>query len=129
VAGRGRGPAASTGPKVYTVTEIPGVIAAGRTWKEVWQVLGNNADGIIGTKDGGLLIARNDNSAVVKLDQKGNTSVAYSGTNTGGALSISTRGVLFLNNRGLREDIVELAPQRRNFANHPQPRREDPLRH
>jgi sugar lactone lactonase YvrE len=81
------------------VTEIPGVIAAGQKWKDVWQVSGNSADGIIGTKGGGLLIAQNDNSAVVKLDKKGNASVAYSGTNTGGALSMSTKGVLFLNNR------------------------------
>ncbi len=116
-AGRGRGPAESTGPRDYTVTEIPGVIAAGQKWKEIWQVSGNNADGIIGTKDGGILIAQNDNSAVVKLDKKGNASVAYSGTNTGGALSMSTKGVLFLNNRGLKEEIVELAPQRKSFAN------------
>jgi len=97
-AGRGCGPATSIGPKDDTVTEIPGVIAAGRKWKEVWQVSGNNADGIIGTKDGGLLIAQNDNSAVVKLDKKGNASVAYSGTNIGGALSMNSNGVLFLNN-------------------------------
>lgn len=42
--------------------------------------------------------------------------MAYSGTNTGGALSISTKGVLFLNNRRLKEDVVELAPQRRSYA-------------
>src|SRR5579863_1938401 len=45
--GRGRGPAAPTGLRDYTVTEIPGVIAAGQTWKDIWQVSGNNADGII----------------------------------------------------------------------------------
>ena len=59
------------------MTEIPGVIAAGRQWKEIWQVDGNNADGIIATKDGGLLIAQNDKSDVVKLDKNGKISVAY----------------------------------------------------
>jgi sugar lactone lactonase YvrE len=116
-AGRGRGPAAPTGPKEYTVTEIPGVIASGQKWKDIWQVSGNNADGIIGTRDGGLLIAQNDNSNVMKLDKNGKVSVAYSGTNTGGAVSMNTKGVLFLNNRGLNEEIVELAPQRKTFAN------------
>jgi sugar lactone lactonase YvrE len=117
--GRGRGPgnAEPAGAKDYTVMEIPGVIAAGQKWKEVWQVSGNNADGIIGTKDGGLLIAQNDNSAVEKLDKNGKASVAYSGTNTGGALSMNSKGVLFLNNRGLNADIVELAPERKVFAN------------
>jgi gluconolactonase len=122
--GRGRGPAAPTGPRDYMVTEIPGVIAAGRKWKDIWQVSGNNADGIIGTKDGGILIAQNDNSDVVKLDKHGKISVAYSGTNTGGAVSMNSKGVLFVNNRGLNEDIVELAPQRGTFANKFQ---DDPL--
>jgi gluconolactonase len=99
------------------VTEIPGVIAAGEKWKDIWQVSGNNADGIIATKDGGILIAQNDNSDVLKLDKNGKTSVAYSGTNTGGAVSMNSKGVLFVNNRGLNEDIVELVPQRRSFAN------------
>ena len=118
-AGRGRGAAnpAPPGPKDYTVTEIPGVIAAGQKWKEVWQVAGNNADGIIGTKDGGLLIAQNDNSAVVKLDKKGKVSIAYPGLNTSGAVSMNAKGVLFLNNRGLNANIEELAPERKNFAN------------
>jgi gluconolactonase len=115
--GRGRGPAAPTGPKEYTVTEIPGVIAAGQKWNDVWQVSGNNADGIIGTKDGGILIAQNDNSNVVKLDKKGKMSIAWSGTNTGGAVSMNSKGVLFVNNRGVNEDIAELSPHRQTFAN------------
>src|SRR5580693_8113534 len=48
---RGAGNPEPPGAKDYTVMEIPGVIAAGQKWKEVWQVSGNNADGIIGTKD------------------------------------------------------------------------------
>jgi gluconolactonase len=105
------------GAREYTVTEISGVIAAGQKWREIWQVDGNNADGIIATKDGGLLIAQNDKSDVVKLDRKGKTSIAYSGTNTGGSLAMNSKGVLFLANRGLNASIEELAPQRKTFAN------------
>ncbi len=61
-------PAAAPGPREYTVKEIPGVVAAGQKWNEIWEVDGNNADGIIATKDGGILIAQNDNRVVVKLD-------------------------------------------------------------
>jgi gluconolactonase len=114
--GRGRGPE-QAGPRDYTVTAIPGVIAAGQKWREVWQVDGNNADGIIATKDGGILIAQNDNSDVIKLDKNGKTSVAYSGTNTGGSLAMNSKGTLFVANRGLGTSIEELAPQRKTFAN------------
>jgi gluconolactonase len=119
-AGRGpaRGPAAEpAGDRQYTVTEIPGVIAAGQKWKEVWQATGNNADGIIASDDGGLLIAQNDNSDVVKLNKDGKASVIYKGTNTGGSLSRNKKGVLFIVNRGLRASIDELAPKRRVLAN------------
>jgi gluconolactonase len=113
-----RPPAAAAetpGPK--TVTEIPGVVAAGQAWKEIWQVDGNNADGIIATKDGGILIAQNDNSDVVKLDKDGKTSIAYMGTNTGGSVAMNSKGALFVDNRGLNASIEELAPQRKTLAN------------
>ncbi len=111
------GAAPQPSPREYTVTEIPGVVAAGQRWKEVWEVDGNNADGIIATKDGGILLAQNDNSNVVKLDKDGKTSIAYTGTNTGGALAVNSKGVLFVNNRGLNASIEELAPQRKTLAN------------
>ncbi len=118
-AGRGPGRGAAPPPmdREYTVAEIPGVIAAGQKWKPIWSTDGNNADGIIATKDGGLLIAQNDKSDVVKLDKDGNASVAYSGLNTSGAVSMSPKGVLFVNNRGLHASIEELAPKHRVFAN------------
>jgi gluconolactonase len=115
--GQGGPPAPPPGPRDYTVAEIPGVIAAGQQWKFVWQDLGNNGDGIIGSPDGGLLIAQNDNSAVVKLDKNGNPSVVYTDTNTGGALSMNTEGALFIVERGLNPSIVELAPSRKTLAN------------
>ena len=93
------------------------MVAAGQQWKEIWEVDGNNADGIIATKDGGLLIAQNDKSDVVKLDKNGKTSIAYTGTNTGGALAMNSKGVLFMVNRGLNASIEELDPQRKILAN------------
>jgi gluconolactonase len=99
------------------VAEISGVVAAGQKWRDIWQVDGNNADGIVATKDGGLLIAQNDKSDVVKLDRNGKTSIAYSGTNTGGSLAMNSKGVLFVANRGLNPSIEELAPERKILAN------------
>jgi gluconolactonase len=121
--GGGRG-AARGGPrgapppgiKDYIVSEIPGVIAAGQRWTFVWQQRGNNGDGIVGTSDGGLLVAQNDSSTVLKLDGSGKASVAYSDTHTGGALSMSSKGELVIVERGLRMRVERLAPRRRLLA-------------
>jgi gluconolactonase len=115
---------ADTGATVYEVSAIPGVVAAGQRWKVVWAETGNNADGIIATSDGGLLIAQNDNSDVVKLDKDGHPSVLYKNTHTGGALSRNKHGVLFIDERELNPALWELAPQRKLFANR---YRDDPL--
>ena len=96
---------------------IPGVIAAGQQWKEIWKVEGNNADGIIATKDGGILLAQNDDSKVVKLDKDGKASTAYSGLNTSGSVAMNSKGALFVLNRGLHQSIEELAPQRKTLVN------------
>src|SRR5438045_3842453 len=45
-------------PADYTVAAIPGVIAAGQKWTKLWEVSGNNADGILADKNGDLLIAQ-----------------------------------------------------------------------
>jgi len=110
----GPGPA----PRDYQVTEIPGVIAAGQQWKFLWQDAGNDGDGIVGTRDGGLLIAQNDKSDVVKLDKNGNASIAYTDTHTGGALSINSKGAIFIDERGLHPAIWELSPHHRLLADH-----------
>jgi sugar lactone lactonase YvrE len=126
-AGRGRGggggagraggaPAPVPGIREYKVEAIPGVIAAGQQWKFLWQEVGNNGDGIVGTDDGALLVAQNDNSKVVKLDQSGKSSVAYSDTHTGGALSMSKKKAVFIVQRGLRANVTQLAPQRKVLA-------------
>jgi sugar lactone lactonase YvrE len=115
--GQAKGPApAETGPKDVTIMAIPGVIAAGQQWKEVWKVEGNNADGIVATKDGGLLLALNDKSNIVKLDKNGKISNAYTGLNTSGSVAMNGK-YLFGLNRGLNQSIEQLEPQRKTLAN------------
>jgi gluconolactonase len=98
-------------------TEIPGVIAAGQSWKVVWSWEGNNADGVIAGDDGALLFANNDASNVMKLDPAtGLATIIHSDTNTGGAVSRSKNGALFLAARGLSSGIVQLEPERKVFA-------------
>ena len=50
------------------ITEIPGVVAAGVTWQLAWQGT-DNADGLVGTADAGLLFAQEQPSRVSKLDK------------------------------------------------------------
>ena len=114
--GGGRGPAAPQGEKDVAATGIPGVIAAGAKWTFVWQEAGNNGDGIV-FNDGGLLLAQNDDSVVLKLDKNGKPSAAFRDTHTGGALSVSAKGNrMFVVERGLHQRIEQLTPQRKVFA-------------
>ena len=116
-AGRGAAPAAAPAAEAAAVTAIPGVIAAGQKWTKVWETSGNNADGIVGTPDGGLLIAQNDNAQVLKLTPDGKASVAYKDTNTGGALSFSPKGSLYIVQRGIGTAVWQLTPERKMLAN------------
>lgn len=81
------------GARRVTVTEIPGVVAAGAMWKLVWQGT-DNADGIIGTKDGGVLFAQEQPSHVGKLDKDDKFSVFLANTHGAGALAIDSKGRL-----------------------------------
>jgi sugar lactone lactonase YvrE len=104
-------------PALPRPTEIPGVIAAGQAWKVVWSWEGNNADGLIAGDEGTLLFANNDASNVMKLDPAtGLATVIHSDTNTGGALSRSKNGALFLASRGLNAGILQLEPKRQVFG-------------
>jgi sugar lactone lactonase YvrE len=104
-------------PALPTSTEIPGVIAAGQTWKVVWSWEGNNADGPIADDDGAILFANNDASNVMKLDPAtGLATIVHNDVNTGGALSRSKDGALFVASRGLNGGILQLEPQRKMLA-------------
>lgn len=128
--GQGRGGGQQPqGARDVTVTAIPGVVAAGVTWTQVWQGTGNNADGIVAAPDGGLLLAQEDNSAVVKLDANDRASVFLSNTNRGGSLSIDRQGRIFAVQRMAQAgapnaatgpttaSIGMLAPERKVVAN------------
>jgi gluconolactonase len=84
-------PSAAT--RDVTVTAIPGVIAAGTTWQLVWQGA-DNADGLVGTADGGVLFAQEQPRRVGKLDVNGVYSVALADTQGVGSLSLSVDGRL-----------------------------------
>ena len=110
-------PAPPEPPPPPSSTAIPGVIAAGQAWKVVWQWEGNNADGPIAGDKGTLLFANNDASNVMRLDPAtGLATIVHKDTNTGGALSRSKNGALFLAARGLNGGIMQLEPQRKMFA-------------
>jgi gluconolactonase len=125
--GPGGGPAAPAtfDAKEYTVAAIPGVIAAGARWTEVWHEDGNNADGLVGTTDGGILFAQNDNNRVGKIDKNGNVTFPYSSLNVSGSLAMNSKGTLFVLNRGYTglsgtahgfAAIEELVPQKKIVA-------------
>ena len=75
------------------VTAIPGVIAAGEEWELVWGG-SDNADGIVGTPDGGLLFAQEQPSRIGKLDVNGQRTTYLENTNGAGSISIDTQGNL-----------------------------------
>ena len=75
------------------VTAIPGVIAAGEEWELVWGG-SDNADGIVGTPDGGLLFAQEQPSRIGKLDVNGQRTTYLENTNGAGSVSIDTEGNL-----------------------------------
>src|SRR6266853_1186807 len=79
------------GLREVTVTEIPGVVGAGSKWKLAWQGT-DNADGIVGTADGGLLFAQEQPNRISKLDKNDKVSVFLEDTHGAGALTIDSKG-------------------------------------
>jgi gluconolactonase len=105
-------------PPVAPSTAIPNVIAAGQTWKTVWDWQGNNADGPIAGDNGTILFANNDASSVMRMDPAtGLATVIHKDVNTGGAVARSKNGALFLVSRGLNPSIMQLEPTRKVLAN------------
>jgi gluconolactonase len=109
-----------------TVTEIPGVVRAGAVWRLVWQGT-DNADGIVGLKDGGLLFAQEQPSRIGKLDKNGQFSSYLEDTHGTGALTVDFKGRILgaartCTDPGKQPDkcteptaIVELAPSRKTL--------------
>src|ERR1700730_14213612 len=82
-----------TPAKEVTVKEIPGVIGAGAKWKLVWQGP-DNADGLVGAKDGGIYFAQEQPSTVGRLDPNDKFSLYVKDTHGTGALGIDNKGRL-----------------------------------
>jgi len=82
------------GVREVTVSEIPGVLAGGAKWTLAWQGT-DNADGIIGTSDGGLLFAQEQPNRVSKLDKNDKVSVFVEDTHGTGSLAIDSKGLVF----------------------------------
>src|SRR5690349_8886354 len=80
-----------TPERQVTVAGIPGVIAAGAQWKLVWQGA-DNADGLVGTSDGGILFAQEQPSTVGRLDPMDKFSIFARDTHGTGALGIDYKG-------------------------------------
>ena len=104
------------GFREVTVTEIPGVIAGGMKWTQVWQAGGNNADGIVATADEGLLLAQEDLNQVTKLDKNGHATVFLSNTNGVGSVSIDSKGRVLGVERMVPRTVAYLAPEHKILA-------------
>ena len=76
------------------VQGIPGVVAAGARFTQVYQTVGNNVDGIVAAGDGSLLASQEDNNTVLKLDKDDRASIFLAGVAVG-SLSIDRQGRLF----------------------------------
>jgi gluconolactonase len=86
-----RGTAQPQGVREATVGGIPGVVAAGAVWTVAWQGT-DNADGLVGSDDGGLLFAQEQPNQISKLDVNDRVSVFLRDTHGAGALSIAPGG-------------------------------------
>jgi len=79
------------GVRDVTVTSIPGVVAARAKWTMAWQGT-DNADGIVGAADGGLLFAQEQPSQVSRLDVNDRVTVFLRDTHGAGALTVDAAG-------------------------------------
>ena len=125
--GQQKGFAQPQGVREVTVTAIPGVVAAGAKWTLVWQGT-DNADGIAGTADGGLLFAQEQPNRISKLDRNGKVSVFLEDTHGAGAVAIDSTGRILAAERTCTDPgrkgaacteataVGALAPQRKILA-------------
>src|SRR6516225_4575132 len=90
-AGGGRGFQQYGPPREVTVTAIPGVIEAVAKWTKVWQGEAT-ADGIVGTKDGGLLFAQEQTNKIIKLERSNKTSDYLTTPHGPGAITFGPKG-------------------------------------
>jgi gluconolactonase len=90
------------------VTAIPGVVAAGAKWTLAWAGT-DNADGIVGTDDGGLLFAQEQPSRASKLDRSDRKSSFVESTHGAGSLAVDARGRVLAAQRTCTDPGLRLA--------------------
>lgn len=91
-AGQRQGGQQAAGAKDVEVIEIPGVIAAGAKWKLSWQDTTDNADGLVGTPDGGVLFGQEQGNKVGKIDKDDHYSILVNNTPGAGAVGMDSKG-------------------------------------
>jgi len=113
--------------KQVTVTEIPGIVAAGSQWKMAWQGMAT-ADGMAGTKDGGILFAQEQTNTVFKLDKNDKVSPFLTNPHGPGAIAFGPKGQIFTVERTCTDpggkpeqckeptDVAVLTPSRKILA-------------
>ena len=74
-----------------TVSPVAGVVAGNSRWILAWQGT-DNADGIVGSEDGGLLFAQEQPNRISKLDTNDRVSVVLEDTHGTGAIAIDVKG-------------------------------------
>ena len=79
------------GAREVTIIAIPGVVAANTRWMLAWQGT-DNADGIVGTDDGGVLFAQEQPNRISKLDANDKVVVVIEETHGTGAIAIDANG-------------------------------------
>lgn len=84
-------PQAQPAVRDVKVAGIPGVVAAEAAWTLAWSGT-DNADGLVGTTDGGLLFAQEQPHRVSKLDLNNRVSVVVENTRGAGSLAVDARG-------------------------------------
>jgi gluconolactonase len=94
-AGRGRGFAQPGPPREVTITAIAGVIDAGAKWTKVWQGEAT-ADGIVGSRDGGLLFAQEQTNKIIKLDRNNQASDYLTTPHGPGAITYGPKDRIFV---------------------------------
>src|ERR1051325_8050520 len=76
-----------------TISAIPGVIAANAKWTLVWAG-SDNADGLVGTADGGVLFAQEQPKRVSKIDRNDKVSIFVENTHGAGSVALDAKGRL-----------------------------------
>src|SRR4051812_7840434 len=97
------------------ITAIPGVVAGGGKWEVVYSSL-ELQDGLVGTADGGLLMAQQDTEIVRKMEPSGAQTILAGGTKGAGALAMDKNGRVFAVVRKEPFMVTMVAPEARTIA-------------